>query len=278
MPIKSINEIENPNKQLMIPIKEKQDIYSPDIVDKNISRRNGMMYLLTGSGGSGKSSLLLNMFKNKNMYRNKFQNIYYFCPEASFISVEKHPFENHDKVYHELSVAHLEMIYQELLSKKTEVIVSENDKKTKKKKKKKAKFEGEEEDLSEKEEVKEVKELEYSCIIIDDFANNLKDKDLIKQLNKMIIKARHILCSFIFTTQSYFYLEKVIRKQLTYVTIFQPKNVEEWNSIAKELFNMNKEDALTLYNYVFDEPYNHIDADLVMNKYYKNFNYLEINS
>jgi hypothetical protein len=176
MPIKSINEIENPNKQLMTPIKEKQDIYIPDIVDKNISRRNGMIYLLTGSGGSGKSSLLLNMFKNKNMYRNKFQNIYYFCPEASFISVENHPFENHDKVYHKLSVAHLEMIYQELLSKKTEAIESENDKKTKKKKKKKAKFEGEEEDLLEKEEVKEVKELEYSCIIIDDLLTTLKTR------------------------------------------------------------------------------------------------------
>ena len=39
---------------------------------------------------------------------------------------------------------------------------------------------------------------------------------------------------------------------------------------------MNKEDALTIYNYVFNAPYNHIDIDLVNNIYYKNYNLLEI--
>jgi len=272
MTIISINEIANPDKVQMKPIREKQDIYVPDIVDKNISRRNGMVYLLTGSGGSGKSSLLLNMFKSNKMYRGKFHNIYYFCPEASFLSVQKHPFDKHDKVYHELSVPHLEAIYQELLIKKEEA-TKEDEKKKKNKKNKVDDYGDEDEDSDD-----EPKELEYSCIIIDDFANNLKDKVLLKQLNKMVIKARHILCSFIFTAQSYYYLEKTIRKQLTYTTIFQPKNIEEWNSIAKELMNMNKEDALTLYNFVFNEPYNHIDIDLVNNKYYKNFNYLEIKS
>ena len=272
MTIKEINEIANPNMTQMKPIREKQDIYVPDIVDKNISRRNGMVYLLTGSGGSGKSSLLLNMFKSKSMYRDKFHNIYYFCPEASFLSVHKHSFEKHDKVYHDLSVGHLEAIYQELLVKKEEATKSQDEKKKRKKKKENDAY-GEEINDSDEE-----KELEYSCIIIDDFANILKDKDLLKQLNKMIIKARHILCSFIFTAQSFYYMQKIIRKQLTYTTIFQPKNLDEWNSIAKELMNMNKEDALTLYNFVFDAPYNHIDIDLVLNKYYKNFNYLEIKS
>ena len=41
-------------------------------------------------------------------------------------------------------------------------------------------------------------------IIIDDFANQLKDNHIIEQLNKMVIKARHIACGFIFTAQSYF--------------------------------------------------------------------------
>jgi hypothetical protein len=63
----------------------------------------------------------------------------------------------------------------------------------------------------------------------------------------------------------------MLRKQITYITIYRPKNVEEWNSIASELFNMNKEDALKIFNYVFDAPYNHIDVDLVESKYYKNF-------
>lgn len=262
MTIVDIIEIKNPNQKDMKPIKEKQDIYIPDIVDQNISRRNGMIYLMSGSGGSGKSSLLLNMFKNKDMYRNKFHNIYYFCPASSMQSVVKHPFEKHEKVYHELTVEHLESIYQECLAMKEEA--------TKEKEKEKVDPYGDEK------ESEEEKEIEYSCIIIDDFANNLKDIALIKQLSKMVIKARHICCSFIFTTQSFYYLDKIIRKQLTYTTIFRPKNIEEGLSIMKELMNLSKEDGLKMFNYVFDAPYNHLDIDLTNDTYYKNFNKLEI--
>ena len=93
MPIISIDEIINPNKKKLSPIKEKQDIFIPNIIDKNIPRRNGSIVVFTGSGGSGKTSTLLNMFKSKNQYRGKFDNIYYFCPMASFLSIPNHPFK-----------------------------------------------------------------------------------------------------------------------------------------------------------------------------------------
>ena len=88
-------------------------------------------------------------------------------------------------------------------------------------------------------------------IIVDDFANQLKDNHIIEQLNKMVIKARHI-------------------------AIYKPKNVAEFESISKELFNMNKDDSLILFNYCFDKVYNLLDVDTVKNIYYKNFNLLEI--
>ena len=44
MPIKEINEIKNPTEMKMKPIKEKMDIFIPDIINENISRRNGMVY------------------------------------------------------------------------------------------------------------------------------------------------------------------------------------------------------------------------------------------
>jgi len=269
MTIIGIQEIENPVKDKLKPIKEKQDIFIPDIVNQNISRRNGMVYCLTGSGGSGKTSLLLNMFKSKNFYRNRVHNIYYICPSASVSSVKSHPFSKHDKVYHELTVQLVDEIYNELIAKKEES-TKEKDKKGKGKV-----FVDDEENKSEEEEEKEI---EYSTIIIDDMASSLKENDISIQLNKMIIKARHLCCSFIFTLQSYYYFPKILRKQITYITIFKPKNIEEWNSIAKELFNMNKDDALTVFNYCFSEPYNHIDIDLVSNVFYKNFNLLELNS
>jgi hypothetical protein len=229
MTIKEILEIKNKDFPDTKPIKEVMDINVPDIID-GISRRNGMVYILTGSGGSGKTSLLLNMFKSKSLYRNKFHNIFYICPSSSFLSVHKHPFEEHDKIYHELTDALLYEIYNELVEIKEKMI----------KKKKKP---------------------QYSMIIIDDMADTLKENHIQIALNKLIIKARHLCCGFIFTLQSYLYFPKILRKQITFCTIFKPKNIEEWYSIAKELLNMNHEDALTLFNYVYDEPYTHLDVD-----------------
>jgi hypothetical protein len=239
-----INEI---NSGLVIKsgIKEKMDINIANI-NVNLPHRNGFIYSLCGSGGSGKSSLLLSMFKSSKFYRKKFDNIYLFTPKSSFLSVEKHPFENHDKVYHELDIKTLDMIYNELNEFKENSII-------------------------------DGVPIENSVIIIDDYANALKDNDLTVYLNKMIIKARHLSCCFIFTLQSYYLLPLILRKQITNSSIFKPKNKKEWETIANELLNLNKDHALHLYNYIFDKPYAHLDLDTLNSNIYKNFNKLEIN-
>ena len=55
MTIKEIIEINNPTETRFKVMKEKQDLFVPDISNINISRRNGMVYTLCGSGGSGKT-------------------------------------------------------------------------------------------------------------------------------------------------------------------------------------------------------------------------------
>ena len=225
-------------------IKEKMDINIENI-NVNIPHRNGFVYALVGSGGSGKSSLLLSMFKSTKFYRKKFDNIYLFTPRSSYLSVEKHPFENHNNVYHELTIRKLETIYNEL------------------------------NDLKEN-SINDNIPIENSIIIIDDFANALKDNDLTVYLNKMIIKSRHIACCFIFTLQNYYLLPLTIRKQITNVSMFKSKNKKEWEAFSNEMLNMNKDDSLILYKYVYDEPYTHLDLDTLNNKIYKNFNLLEI--
>jgi hypothetical protein len=240
MSIINISEIKNEKLPKTVPVKEKMDVYVPKI-SEGLSRRNGMIYGLIGAGGSGKTSLLLNFFKSTKYYKSKFHNIFYICHHSSFSSVEKHPFSDHDKVYHELTVELLQSIYDQLV------------------------------DIKENSE-----EIEYSCCIIDDMANALKNKHIQKQLDMMLIKTRHLQCSFIFTLQSYLYMPKIIRKQLTYVTIFEPNNQDEWECISKELIKMKFDDAMTLFDYVFDAPYNHLDLDLREGKIYKNFNILNI--
>lgn len=240
MGILNITEEENKELPKVKPIKEVMDIFIPDIPN-GVPNRNGFISVFCGSGGSGKTNLLLNMFKTKAVYRAKFTNVFYICPMSSFLSLEKHPFQEHDKVYHELTVDLLEEIYQQLIA------------------------------IKEEEE-----EPEYSCVIIDDMASSLKDKDIQRQLNKMLIKARHIQCAFIFTLQSYYYFPLMLRKQITNAILFKTKNKKEFETICSELINLNKEDALKLFNYVYDAPYTHMDLDTVDNKIYKNFNLLTL--
>ena len=283
MPIRDINEIANPVVSILTPVEENQDVFIPDIIDPNIPNRNGFISIFTGSGGSGKSSLLLNMVTNKNMYRNKFDNIFYICLESSFCSAVDHPFKDHDKVFHELNIDLLQEIYDSL---KGIVLEREEAKEAlKKAKADKVKKKNKKDivtifidDLDYKEQLEKIPKVKYNLIIIDDFADALKHNDIQKLLSSMLIKARHINTSFIFTLQAYTYFPKILRKQITNAIIFKTKNVEEFISLSSELCNMNKHDALTLFNYCFDgQPYNHLDIDTWKNTYMKNFNLLSFN-
>jgi hypothetical protein len=265
MTITDITEILNPHNSKVKPIKEKMKVFIPNIINKNIPNRNGFIWLINGSGGRGKSSMVLSLFRDKNMYRNIFNNIYLFVPISSFSSVVNNPFKNHENVYHELNVDILEDIFNELTAIKVEA--------TKKKEKKKKVYVDEETD---DDDIEKKQEIEYSLIIIDDFADQLKQKAIFNQLNKMCLKARHLCCSFIFLTQNYYYFPKRIRCQITNGTFFEPNNEEEYEAIRKEVIKFNEDDARKIYDYVFDANYNHLDIDLFENKYYKNFNLLNI--
>jgi len=245
MPIVDIKEEVNKDIKTTKPVKEKMDKYVKDIPD-GISRRNGMIYLLVGSGGSGKTSLLLNQFRKGGSYHKKFHNLYLFTPSISFMSVQNHPFEKHDKVYHELTRETLEDLFSELKDRKEDYDSDDDE------------------------------EMEYNCVIIDDFASSLKEKDVQKLLNTMLIKARHLNTCFIFTLQSYLYFPKMLRKQTTYATIFKPKNKEEWNTVNQELLQMKEDDARKIYDYAFGQEYSHLDIDTIENKLYRNFNPLVI--
>ena len=237
-----IHEIANKDIPPTEVIKEVMNTLVPNIVE-GVSRRNGGITLYIGSGGSGKTSHLLGQMKT--VYKKKFHHIYYFCPSSSFLSVEKHPFEKHDKVFHELTMQALEDLLDEL----TEM----------------------------KETLEKGDKPEYSLVIIDDMANQLKDKLIVIKLNALLIKARHLNCHFIFTVQSYSYFPKILRKQLSWVSIFSGvRNRSEWDMIREELLKMSEVDAKKLYDYVFDKPYQHLDVDCFEEKYYKNGNSLII--
>jgi ABC-type dipeptide/oligopeptide/nickel transport system ATPase component len=240
-----ITEIDNELPNIK-PVKEIMNIYI-DGIDPNLPNRNGFIYALIGSPGTGKSSLLLSLFRDRNYYKKKFNNLYLITPENSFTSVVNHPFKNHTKVFHDLNEDVLENIYEELMDLKRDCL-------------------------------DDGYEMETSCLIIDDFAADLKDKEIIKILKRILTKSRHIGCSIIFTLQAYNLFPLVLRKMLTNITLFKPKNKVELDSVRKELINLNEEKTTELMNYVFDEEYNHLDVDTTNSSLQKNFKLLEINT
>jgi hypothetical protein len=151
----------------------------------------------------------------------------------------------HDKVFHELNIDVLENIYNELIEIKDTCIV---------------------EDFP----------LEKSVLIIDDFASELKNVDLIRMLKQFCIKSRHLGVSLIFTLQSYNLFPLVLRKLVTNVTIFKFKNNKEMELVSSELLNMKKDETIEIFRYIFDKPYNHLDVCITNSEYYKNFNKLII--
>jgi hypothetical protein len=239
-----ITEIKN-NLPKTKALKEIMEIYVPNI-DRNLPSKNGSIYAIIGAPGSGKSNLLFStLFKNLNYYRSKFDNLYLITPESSFLSLQKHPFKDHDKVFHELDKATLEVIFEEILEYKKQAL--EDD-----------------------------RPIEHSCLIIDDFADGLKDKDIIMSLKKLLIKSRHINCFFIFTLQAYNLFPLVLRKLITNITLFKPKNNVETESIRAELLHMGRDEFQELTNFIYDEPYNHLDYDTNTMELRKNYNLLNI--
>ena len=238
-----IKEVQNDLPNIK-PVKEIMNVYISGI-DQNLPNRNGFIYALIGAPGTGKSSLLLSLFRDKNYYKKKFNNLYLITPESSFTSVVNHPFKNHTKVFHDLTYDILENIYEELVDLKQECI-------------------------------EDGFPMEISCLVIDDYASDLKNKELISMLKKILTKSRHIGCAVIFTLQAYNMFPLVLRKMLTNVTLFKPKNKIELESVRKELLNFNEEKTTELMNYVFDSEYNHLDIDTANDTKRKNFKLLEI--
>lgn len=264
------------------PIKEIQSLEIPNINKYlNIPFLNGFRYVITGPPGSGKSNMLLNLFKTKDFYKDKFDNIFVFMPISSIESVNKHPFKNLPFLFEDLKAETIYNIIQLLRNKKLDAVEYMEKMKNKRKKpiiteRKKRVISLFEDYQEEEEEEEEPKKIEYSVIILDDIADKLKDKEIVKALKTLLIQSRHIMCAVVITLQNYFLMDKSLRKLINYISIFEPPNLSEWNSYNEELIGINTVDGKKLKDFVFDEKYNHLDIDITNKKMFVNFHPLNI--
>ena len=198
---------------------------------------------VSGGMGTGKSTFIANLFKatGKNrIYRKVFDTVMYATPKEVFDSEEDHAFKNHSKVYHDLT--------QDTFNTITELAIKTKD------------DEG------------------NSCLCIDDFSEQLKNKQTEYNLRKLINKHRHMKLNIIISALNQKALAKSLRSLIDVVILFKPKSQVEMEGFSQEVFGLTKDETKALFSLVFDAPYNFLLYNARTHTFYKNFNQLILHS
>jgi len=238
----SITE-EKSDLPLIQPVYEKFGVFINSI-NPNLPNRNGAVYLILGGPGSGKTSMLLSLFRDTNLLKQKFDEIHYIVPESSFSSVKNHPFKDHDKIHHELSSDLLNEIYEDCIDRKDEAIANKQS-------------------------------LEHTCLILDDYGSQLKDPDIVYTLKRIMSRSRHCGLYIIMICQTYKMIPIELRRIITNISVYRP-SIEEWSLLCADVILLKKIVCDQIYQYVYDKPFNHFDIDLKLGVLRKNFNLLQI--
>ncbi len=194
---------------------------------------------IVGSAGSGKTSFMVNLLTNPNAYKKVFHSVHVIMPPHSIASLKSNIFKKHNKVYDELDWGTLDRI---------------------------------------SETVKEDAEEENnSLLILDDVTTDLKNLEVQKQLSDLIKNRRHYRLTIWLLTQTYNAIPLNVRKTISHLVLFKPRNKKEFANVFEELIFLDKDTADKLQRYVYDIPYQFMLADVDNGVIHKNFDELSIN-
>lgn len=202
--------------------------------------KNSVIFI-SGGQGTGKSTFITNLFKAKGanrIYRKVFDTVMYATPEEVFTSEEDHIFKGHPRVYHDLSPETFKTIIDTAVETKQDG--------------------------------------GNSILVIDDFSEQLKLKQTEYMLRKLINKHRHMKLNIVISALNQKALAKTLRSLLDVVVLFRPKSMIETDNFGEEVFGLNRADTKTLFDYVFDKPYNFLMYNARTNTFYKNFDELKL--
>lgn len=218
----------------------KQNIDDSLGVPPPFPNKNSVIFI-SGGQGTGKSTFISNLFKAKGanrIYRKVFDTVLYATPEEVFTSEEDHIFKGHPRVYHDLSPETFQTIIDAAVETKAEG--------------------------------------GNSVLVIDDFSEELKKKQTEYMLRKLINKHRHMKLNIVLSALNQKALAKTLRSLLDVVILFKPKSMIETDNFGEEVFGLNRADTKTLFDYVFDKPYNFLMYNARTNTFYKNFDELKL--
>ena len=186
--------------------------------------------LLLGVPGSGKTNLMYSFLKSRKILNKVYDKIYLFQPSESRASMK-------DKLFDQLPS-----------DQKFEIL-----------------------DLESLESVKDrLNDEENSCIIFDDQTAYLKDNSIKKLLKEIIMNRRHLYVSVFFLAQTYFSVDKEIRRLFSNIFIFKVAK-DTMKSIFEELIEGRAKNAEEIVNLVFNKKYNYLFINIESQRMFKQF-------
>jgi hypothetical protein len=193
--------------------------------------------LMIGRPASGKTSLIYSFFKSKELFYRVFHNIYLFQPSHSRASMKDNIFEKgipQQNLYEELNYENLNTVME---------TIKAEDKKY------------------------------NNCIIFDDMTAYLKNADVKKLLKELIFNRRHLRTTIIFLVQTWYSIEKDIRKLFSNIFCFRVAK-QELESIFDEVVESKAKYMNEISKMVFDRPYKYLFINVNSQRLFDGFDEL----
>jgi hypothetical protein len=192
--------------------------------------------LMIGRPASGKTSLLYSFFKSPKIYRKVFHNIYLFQPSHSRASMKDNIFSKipQEQCYDELDYDNLHSVME---------TIKAEDKKY------------------------------NNCIIFDDMTAYLKNADVKKLLKELIFNRRHLRTTIIFLVQTWYSIEKDIRKLFSNIFCFRVSK-NELTTIFDEVVESKAKYMNDIAKMVFNEPYKYLFINVNTQRLFDGFDEL----
>jgi hypothetical protein len=187
--------------------------------------------MFVGAPGSGKTSLVVSLFKSSDVFYKVFHNIYLFQPSQSRASMKDNVFDNVSGTYDELTYENLEDVMNKL---------------------------------------KEEDPKYCNCIIFDDMGAYLKNKEIKKLLKELIFNRRHLRTSIYFLCQTFMSVEADIRKLFSNLFVFRVSK-KELEKIFEELVEQIKDNVMPISKLVYDKRYNFLFINTDSGRLFKNW-------
>ena len=117
---------------------------------------------------------------------------------------------------------------------------------------------------------------EDTLLLIDDYASELKNGDVLKLLNTLVNNRRHLRLTIWMSVQTYKSIPLSNRKTINYLIVFKTMNKAEIHAIWEEMTFLSKGVFSELLHYVFQKPFDYLVLDRDNNLYYRKWNNIEV--